>query len=907
MFFPCPKAPNFRSREQRRQSVGINFPQNQFTNNKILDLHNLMARMTRLIAVMPWPTLLLCSFLIDDGIAFHPVSPHTLLAFSPPRGVVVNTNLFSSNGGSEDNNNAKRLPSSNRREFFASSLISTGVLLGATADPALAAAATAAPGLPWEKDPINPKRSNVRVEDAESTYNLSFVTYLSRFLLSFDPYAQQWWLNKANEIPKSSSQPQTFAIRKEQFGDFAASVELGLLVEFQGTEGPKVLLEKLLNRFCSRDVVISNNSDSDIGDDTSNIKLLKREKREAKRQIALLFGLLSKTQPTKELTELLASIDNGSIEAVDVDQNLKNLGGYTTFNPPELQFPPPQAGEGERATGNAILRPTGKVMQVQVVNGGEGFTKSTIPITVPLPKNGGRVATATAKASNGKLTSIQVTDAGEGYGDEDGLELKIVAPSSNKPATVRLELEQEIVGVILVNAGSGYAVEKSLTVSLVGKNGELSPIGTGYPKADVTSFQAYRNPGENQVRNFERKLDGQAQQAVLAGTASGGTLPPTPFAGKASSSQQLLALFPEGFGLEYDSKLKRYVLSVDPAFQQDNPILAMQGTTNRPLIPDFGPRGRSPIERNMELTTDTLLRFCLSGAICSSGVHLALTPLDVTKTKLQINPEKYPTFVSSFKTILKEDGPGTFFTGWLPTVTGNFGNGAILYALTETIRRSLTETAGMNAASLEVPIILAAAGTAAAAGACFYCPFEVVRIRTVAQPDYGSNSVAVLNRMVSEEGIGSLISAIPVFLVKQVPYAMTKFTIFDLSSEYLYRTFPAAQEDITLSLGVSLLCGVLGGVSAAIVSNPADTVIAELKKAKSDQTPQEALQALLDRAGVSALFKGLSVRMVFYSLTAALQFMVYDGVRFALGVGPDDLKLYLDVLGGALAEKGTIV
>ena len=36
----------------------------------------------------------------------------------------------------------------------------------------------------------------------------------------------------------------------------------------------------------------------------------------------------------------------------------------------------------------------------------------------------------------------------------------------------------------------------------------------------------------------------------------------------------------------------------------------------------------------------------------------------------------------------------------------------------------------------------------------------------------------------------------------------------------------------------------------------------------------------------------------------SLQFLVYDGVRIALGIGSDDLKLYLNVLGGALQESG---
>jgi solute carrier family 25 phosphate transporter 3 len=177
-----------------------------------------------------------------------------------------------------------------------------------------------------------------------------------------------------------------------------------------------------------------------------------------------------------------------------------------------------------------------------------------------------------------------------------------------------------------------------------------------------------------------------------------------------------------------------------------------------------------------------------------------------------------------------------------------------------------------------------------------------VRIRSIAQPDYGADAFETVSRMVSEEGIESLTNAIPVFIAKQVPYAAVKFTIFDLSTEYLFRAYPLAQEDIKLSLGVSLIGGVLGGITAAIVSNPADAVISELKKAKSDQTPQEALQALLDRGGVPSLFKGLSLRMVLYSLAAAFQFMIYDGVRFVLGIGPDDLRLYLDVLGEALIK-----
>lgn len=132
-----------------------------------------------------------------------------------------------------------------------------------------------------------------------------------------------------------------------------------------------------------------------------------------------------------------------------------------------------------------------------------------------------------------------------------------------------------------------------------------------------------------------------------------------------------------------------------------------------------------------------------------------------------------------------------------------------------------------------------------------------------------------------------------------------KFLVFDTSTEYLLQTYPAAREDIRLSLLVSLIGGILGGVAATIVSNPADVVVSELKKAKTNLSPVEATNILLEKSGPAAFAKGIQLRMVFYSLLVSLQFLLYDAIRIALGVGTDDMKLYLNVLGAALRETST--
>lgn len=557
------------------------------------------------------------------------------------------------------------------------------------------------------------------------------------------------------------------------------------------------------------------------------------------------------------------------------------------------------------------MEPTGQVLRIEIQDEGTLTFKEPPVVSISSPKaEYGKPAKAVAKLSGGKLATIVLTEKGSGYSLEDTPVIKILSEtrargSGGSVPVFRPVLEMGITGVEITQAGTGYAVEKPIKIYASETTSNRKEIvAMGYPRGASSSFTAYRVPGDNKVKAFENALD---NNTVISGASSGGSVPALPFPTKASSSQQLLSLLPEGFGLDYDQSKRQYYLTAEQSLQEKYAdILSNEANPKGRLVPDFGPRGESPIERNMNIDVPTFLRFCLSGAICSSGVHLVLTPLDVVKTKVQTNPDKYPTIAPSFTKIWKEDGPGAFFTGWLPTLSGNFVSGAVLYAMTELIRRSLTDTAGVNADNLEVFIILVAAGLSSAVAAIFYCPFEAIRIRVVAQPQFASNSFETASKMIQEEGVGSLTNAIPVFLVKQIPYACVKFTIFDLSTENLYRLYPAAQEDLILSLGISLIGGVLGGVAAAAVSNPADTVIAELKKAKSDQTPAEALQALLDRAGAKALFKGLPLRMVFYSLTASLQFMVFDGVRFALGIGPDDLRLYLDVLRGVLAEKNTI-
>ena len=630
------------------------------------------------------------------------------------------------------NNDSEDHPTTSRRLFLTSALaLAAG---SAAAGPSLAADlplydSTSSRSLPWETSPIN-KRSGVTAWDAEKAgYTVAFVTYLARFLLNFDPGCQQWWFS-TKIISQAKTAEAVEAIRLDQFAAFAASVEVGLQ-EYERADGPSRLLQSLLRKYGRLLSPTSDSSASSAASEDGSSDDLKRQRRlarSARRQIALLFGLLQEKQPVEELTKLLASVDNGSIASVQLlvdDTSVVLTTGYERgILEPTVEFPPPQAGPdqgGEQAEGRVVLQPTGRLRRLQVVDAGRGYT-SPPTVTVSPPRNGGTTATAKAKVIGKGSLVVELTDPGAGYTEEETIQVQVSAPPPEsegaRTAVLTPVLDMAIDSIEITKGGSGYAVEKPLKVYLTTtesnsrSNSEKRVlVGTTTPRAEKSSFTSFRKESDTKtIRDLEEKVYKLKSSVVVSGSASegmdGGTT--LPFWTGKSSSSELLRLLPAGVGLEYDSKLKRYVLAVDSEYVSQYPATLLQ-SSNRPIGPEFGPRGRSPIERDMDLGTSTLLRFCASGAICASVVHTALTPIDVVKTKVQTDPVAYPSIGKSFQTVWQEGFP-VFFTGWLPTFLSNFAGGGVLYALVEFVRRSLSDAAGVDAIRLEVPIILVSAG-----------------------------------------------------------------------------------------------------------------------------------------------------------------------------------------------------
>ena len=848
-----------------------------------------------------------------------------------------------------------------RRQFIAASVI-LATAIASEANAAVIPTSTnrkLTEKVNYQDSPIN-KRSGISLSEPERIYPLSFITYLSRFLLVFDDECQQWWYTQAQAIPSKSTKEEVESIRLKQFGQFAASVEVGL-IDFEGNDGVKTLSDSLVKRYgpSSLDTVdviterylgsnMTTSSQGIEGDFNSLVKagsanststssttsptsssttrakaaaavaakISEREARKSKealRQIALLFSLMTKYQPVDEITQILAADDDAAIERIEI------IDGGSGYMPPEhgipnIKFPdPPTMGcpdfGASVAKGQAVMRETGRVLNIELIDGGKGYTTPpSIEISYPDGESLQAIANAVLgkKKQKGSVVNFELIDKGMGYSSLNDISVTISPPEDDGGVTASAKaiLEYEVADIEIIDKGRGYAAERAINIEIdppqtLGSSGSRSAFAISYPKGTYTSYESFIGPdSDSAVRASLSSVD--TSQWIAGPTSS-----------------QLLALLPSGFGVQYNDALERYILSRSSTANNWDDILAgnLEGQQFKPINPIFGLRGRSPIEQERKLDVSKVLRFMASGAVCSSIAHFSLTPIDVVKTKVQTQPDVYDKgIIGTFKQVLEDEGAATFFDGWEPTFVGFFFSGALGFFATEFFRRyyssllvSVLTVPEVNAAtvvsSLEIPLIVASAATSGFICCFLLAPFDAVRIRTVSQPDFADNIFGVVGRMVKEEGLLSLFSAVPVWWVKEVPFNVFKFLVFDTSTEFLYDTFPVAREDIRLSLLVSLVGGTLGGIAATIVSHPADVVVSELKKSKTDMTAWEAVEILKDRSGLGAFATGIRLRMIFYSLLVSLQFLLYDSVRIVLGVGTDDMKLYLNVLNVALNEK----
>ncbi|KAL7333613.1 mitochondrial phosphate carrier protein [Mucor circinelloides] len=233
--------------------------------------------------------------------------------------------------------------------------------------------------------------------------------------------------------------------------------------------------------------------------------------------------------------------------------------------------------------------------------------------------------------------------------------------------------------------------------------------------------------------------------------------------------------------------------------------------------------------------------------------------------------------VAGFRQVIAAEGAGALLTGFGPTAAGYFLQGAFKFGGYEFWKKTFIDLVGAEKASENrTAIYLGSSAIAEFFADVALCPLEATRIRLVSQPTFASGLLSGFSKILKEEGaIKGFYSGFGPILLKQVPYTMAKFVVFERTTELILKQIGTPKDQLAPSTmtTVNLGSGIVAGTVAAIVSQPADTLLSKINKQKGavGESLTSRLVTMAGQLGVKGLFLGLGPRIVMVATLTAGQ------------------------------------
>ncbi|KAL6859801.1 mitochondrial phosphate carrier protein [Amphichorda felina] len=302
-------------------------------------------------------------------------------------------------------------------------------------------------------------------------------------------------------------------------------------------------------------------------------------------------------------------------------------------------------------------------------------------------------------------------------------------------------------------------------------------------------------------------------------------------------------------------------------------------------------------------TSSDYVKFFGAGALAATLTHGAATPIDVVKTRIQVDDAlKGYNMVRAARTIVAKEGASALLTGFGPTAVGYLVQGGAKFAGYEFFKKTFINAAGGpdRAVDRRTAIYLGASASAEFFADILLCPLEATRIRLVSQRGYATGLTTGFARMAREEGLRGFYSGFVPLLFKQVPFAVGQFSVHEAVNEIIFRTMgPERKARLTQieSTGVELTSGIAAGAAAAVLSHPADTLLSAINKGAGDPkqgATSRMLQLAREFGPRRLLLTGLGPRLVMTCSLVSGQFVIYAQCK-ALTGAPPGIEIHKEV------------
>ncbi|KAK2758832.1 hypothetical protein FQN54_003524 [Arachnomyces sp. PD_36] len=292
----------------------------------------------------------------------------------------------------------------------------------------------------------------------------------------------------------------------------------------------------------------------------------------------------------------------------------------------------------------------------------------------------------------------------------------------------------------------------------------------------------------------------------------------------------------------------------------------------------------------IELYSGKYYASCTFGGMMACGLtHTAVTPLDLAKCRLQVDPTMYKGNFDAWRQIGRAEGIRGIFTGWGPTFFGYSAQGAFKYGGYEFFKKFYSDLVGdYYAHHWKTLVYLTASASAELLADVALCPFEAAKVRMQTTiPPFAKTTFSAIGHISTKEGTAGLYKGLYPLWGRQIPYTMMKFASFETIVEMIYNYLPGQKSDYNkgAQTAVAFTGGYGAGILCAIVSHPADVMVSKLN---ANRLPGEAFGTAMSRIykdiGFRGLWNGLPVRIVMIGTLTGLQWMIYDSFKIFMGL-----------------------
>lgn len=271
----------------------------------------------------------------------------------------------------------------------------------------------------------------------------------------------------------------------------------------------------------------------------------------------------------------------------------------------------------------------------------------------------------------------------------------------------------------------------------------------------------------------------------------------------------------------------------------------------------------------------------LSGAIAGVSEILVMYPLDVVKTRIQLqtaapgSPDAYSSMFDAFSKIVKQEGVSRLYKGISSPILMEAPKRAVKFSANDSWGSFYRNLFGVD--KVNQPLAILTGATAGCTESFVVVPFELVKIRVQDKNSKYTSPGQALKSIIQNEGVLSLYNGLEATLWRHASWNAGYFGII-FQVRGLLPT-PKSEGD---KIRNDLIAGTIGGTTGTLINTPFDVVKSRIQSTVKvpGSTPKynwtlPSVATVFKEEGFSALYKGFMPKVLRLGPGGGILLVVY--------------------------------